>query len=348
LDNGNTLVLATPRRGVLSLLLAQRIRDLLREDIMPPFLEAGCIAMILALILAYGMARWVAAPLQRIVLGARQVAEGKYQTIQPEGPDEVQKLAQAFNEMTDRVQHSQQSQRDFVANVSHELKTPLTSIQGFAQAIMDGAVNSPNDLRQAARVIFTEGDRMHHLVLDLLDLARFDSGIVSLDRSPVDVAQLVNNSVDRFELQARQAQITLQKKVEDMPPLVGDGDRLAQVVSNLVDNAIKNTPAGGLVSITAHRVDEQAEIVVSDNGPGIPTDSLSRIFERFYQIDKSRRGGSGRGVGLGLTIAREIVLAHGGSIAVENIVPQGCQFVVKIPFAHTDVSLPSKRGINHA
>jgi len=246
--------------------------------------------------------------------------------------------------MTDQVQHSRQSQRDFVVNVSHELKTPLTSIQGFAQAIKEGAVSAPEELQQAARVIFTEADRMHRLVLDLLDLARFESGTVSLESSPVNIAQLANNTIDRFEPQANQAQVTLERQVEDMPLLIGDGDRLAQVVNNLVDNAIKYTPVGGQVSIIAHQVDEQAEIIVSDTGPGIPADFLPRIFERFYQIDKSRRGGSRRGVGLGLAIAREIVLAHFGSIAVESIPPQGCQFVVKIPFAHSDDSKSIQHG----
>jgi signal transduction histidine kinase len=348
LQDDNLLLLATPRRGVLSLLILQRWREILRDDIFPPFCGASVIAIVLALAMALGMARWVANPLQRISNVARQLAHGEYLTIQPEGPQEVKELAQSFNEMSDRVQATRKSQQDFVANVSHELKTPLTSIQGFSQALMEGTAQTQEEVHHAANVIYSEAERMHSLVLDLLDLARFDAKTVVLDRAPVDIPGLVKNIASRFEPQAGAAQVTLQWEAEPMPVLTGDGDRLAQVINNLVDNALKFTPAGGQVIIQAHPVGDQAEISVSDTGPGISKEEISRIFERFYQTDKARRGGGVRGAGLGLAIAREIVLAHGGQIYVRSNLPQGSQFVVKIPFAPPGDSTLAGPGVKHA
>jgi signal transduction histidine kinase len=348
LPDGDTLVLAIPRPRRVSLLLAQRFRDLLREDIFPPFLAAGGFALLLTLVLAYWIARWVATPLQRMALAARHVADGNYRPIDPQGPEEVRRLANTLNEMAARVQDSQQSQRDFVANVSHELKTPLTSIQGFAQAIMDGTAHTAEDLHQAASVIFTEATRMHHLVLDLLDLARFDAGTISMERVPIDLPEMLQGIAARFEPQARQIQADLELQIDELPILIGDADRLAQVFSNLLDNAFKFTPSEGKVTLMARRVGELAEVSVSDTGPGIPPKEIERIFERFYQTDRSRRGGRDKGVGLGLAIAREIVLAHGGIITAQNNIPQGSLFVVKIPFARPNVSTLAAGGINHA
>ena len=334
LADGNILVLATPRPRRLPILGAQRFQDLMREDVFPPFLTAGCLALGLGLLLALGMARWIASPLQNIAFSARQVADGHYQPIALEGPTEVKQLARAIDEMGSRVQSSQQSQRDLVANVSHELKTPLTSIQGFAQAIIDGTASSAKELQQAARVIYSEADRMNHLVIDLLDLARFDAGIIRMDRDPINLPELLKSVASRFETQAQKAQVGLQVHTDVMPELVGDASRLEQVFSNLVDNALKHTPPDGLVELSLRRVGEQAYVTVSDTGHGIQPEDQERIFERFYQLDRSRRKKPSQGAGLGLSIAREIVLAHGGTISVQNIEPQGSVFMVKIPFAH--------------
>jgi signal transduction histidine kinase len=347
LENGANLILATPRRGIFSLMFPRRLQELLREDVLPPLTQAGCLALLLALILAYWMSRWISAPMGRIASAAHQVAEGKYEKIRPEGPVEVKQLAQAFNEMSARVRASQQSQREFVANVSHELKTPLTSIQGFAQAIMDGAAGTPEKLHQAAEVIHSEAGRMHRLVLDLLDLARFDAGMVAMELAPVSLPELLKGSVARFEPQARQAQVELSCQAEEMPALIADGDRLAQVMNNLVDNALKYTPAGGQVVVSGRQEGDWAMVTVSDEGPGVPPEDLTRIFERFYQVDKSRRGGRSHGSGLGLAIAQEIVQAHGGSILAQGNQPQGCTIVVKIPFARPAGSSMASRRAKH-
>jgi signal transduction histidine kinase len=275
LNNNLNLLIATPRSQ------APILREL-RYEVLPPLIQVGCITSILTLLLAYWIARWVASPLQRISKAAIEVASGEYQTIPLEGPSEVQTLSLAFNEMSERVKTSQQSQRDLVANVSHELKTPLTSIQGFAQAILDGTANTKDELHQAASVIYTEASRMYRLVLDLLDLARMDSGIAEFKREGVNLERLLQGVAEKFTPQARQAQVNLQVDIGPLASFIGDEDRLNQVFTNLVDNALKITPENGSVILRARQVDGMVEVSVSDTGPGIPPQELSRIFERFY------------------------------------------------------------------
>ncbi len=332
-------VLATPRPNV-SILVALRSRA---DDIARPLQQGGLVALFVSLILAVLMARWVAGPLQRIAQAARSVASGDYRPLKPEGPDEVKSLARTFNEMAEQVHTSQQSQRDFIANVSHELRTPLTSIQGFAQAILDGTAQSPDELSSAADVIYNEAGRMHRLVLDLLDLARLDAGTVEFVRAPVDISAMLESVVAKLTPQATQAEVALTARVDSLPGVIGDGDRLAQVFTNLVDNAIKHTPAGGDVRVVAQLVDGGIEISVIDTGEGIPPEDLGRIFERFYQVDKSRPGGRRRGAGLGLAIANEIILAHGGGLSAKSRPGQGSVFVVKLPLALPDDTTLAER-----
>lgn len=240
-------------------------------------------------------------------------------------------LGQSFNDMSAKVHASQQSQRDFVANVSHELKTPLTSIQGFAQAILDGTANTPEAQRQAAQVIFDESGRMYRMVIDLLDLAKLDAGTADLQMQPVDMSLLLRAVLARLSPQSKQAEVDLVSAVGELPPVLGDGDRLSQVFDNLVDNAIKHTPPGGQVKLEAEVAGDMLSVFIRDTGAGVPQDELSRIFERFYQVDKSRKGGPAHGSGLGLSIANQIVQAHKGEILARSITGQGSEFVVRLP-----------------
>lgn len=297
--------------------------------LLPPLLQAGCVGLIVALALAFMMTRTLARPLQALAQGAGAVASGDYKHRVAEiGPSEMRAVAGAFNDMGRQVRESQQSQRDFLANVSHDLKTPLTSIQGYAQAVIDGATRDP---KAAAQIIYDESARLNRLVLELTDLMRMQSGRFSLHMQPLDVSQIVAAIGQRLSVVAERKGVRLTLNTPAVPMVTGDGDRLAQVLTNLLSNAIHFTPEGGTVTVQTQVNQNGVEIRIQDTGIGIPSADLPRIFERFYQVDKAR-GPNREGSGLGLAITKQIVQAHGGYIRVESAGPnQGSTFIVWLP-----------------
>ena len=329
MQNGRVLVVAAPRPRV-------PLLNIFTDELLLPILEGGLIALLLSLVLAFALSRWVADPLQQVVVAARNYPKGseEMKPVSPRGPREVQDLTRAFNSMVKRVNSTQRSQRDFVANVSHELKTPLTSVQGFAQAILDGTADTPEARKQAAQIIYDEAGRMHRMALDLLDLARFEAGTADLKMSSVDMGPLLRGVIEKFALQAQKAGVNLQVDVpSDLPLLIGDGDRLAQVFTNLVDNALKYTPTKGHVTLSAANVGNEMELSITDTGEGVPDEALPHLFDRFYQVDPSRAGGEKHGAGLGLAIVQEITQAHGGRISVRSQAGHGTTFVIHLPLA---------------
>jgi two-component system OmpR family sensor kinase len=315
------------------LFIAPRLTALVwfAENLLPPLLRAGLVALILSALLALLISRSVSKPLRRVASAAEAIARGEAGTRAPaSGPTEVRALARSFNTMADQVEAAQQSQRDFVANVSHELKTPLTSIQGFSQALLDGTAATPEATARSVRVIHEEAERMRRMVDDLLTLARFDAGQMALARDPVAIGLLLRGCVEKLTPQAQAAQVTLVLDAPEQIFVAGDADRLAQVFANLIDNGVAHTPAGGKVTVAARQLTEEpvVEIAVTDTGKGIPSEALSRIFERFYQVDESRP--RKRGAGLGLAISKEIVEAHGGAIAAESVMGLGSKFTVRL------------------
>lgn len=309
-----------------------QVVNIFRDQYLGPILRTGLIALLVAFVLSMLMSRWISAPLRRISREARQVADGRAHPIPPEGPEEVQQLALAFNDMARQVQTSQRSQKDFVANVSHELKTPLTSIQGFSRAILDGTVETKQELTEAAEVIDSEAGRMSRLVQDLLTLAKMDAGTTAFDMEILNLNTLLKNSRRKFTPLTEAAGINFQSEIPTEPALVSaDGDSLTQVLDNLLDNALKFTTSGGQISLTGNLTPDSIEVHVIDNGEGIPPRQQKRIFERFYQVDKARAGGKFRGYGLGLAISRQIVEAHHGTLSVTSKPGEGSHFVVKLP-----------------
>jgi signal transduction histidine kinase len=321
--------------------------QLFGDELFTSLLRAGILGLALSTLLAWLVSRSVARPVQRAAVAAHAIAQGDYdQQLPLSGPAELQELALSFNQMAQQVKAAQQAQRDFVANVSHDLKTPLTSIQGFSQAILDGTAGDPEEARQAAAVIHDEAGRMRRMVDDLLLLARMDAGELRLERQPLDLPQLLANCVSRLELRAREAGIVLALELPPagIPPFTGDGDRLLQLFGNLLDNALKHTPAGGRVVLSATHADERIVVAVTDTGTGIPPEELSRIFERFYQVDKSRARSSSRGTGLGLAISKELAEAHGGTITAESVVGVGTKFSVVLPTAKNAPTVVRRRS----
>ena len=347
LSDNTYLVVASPRPRI-------SIVNLFADDFLPLIWKSGLIALLLSLVVAFLFARWIADPLQKVVAAARAMPSAEIKPVESQGPHEVQELTRAFNSMIQRTQAGQKSQRDFVANVSHELKTPLTSVQGFAQAILDGTADTEESRQQAAQVIFNESGRMHRMVLDLLDLARLDAGTADITMSPVNMCALLNAVGEKFTPQSQRACVKVKVDVaSDLPNLTADGDRLAQVFTNLVDNALKFTPTGGVITISANVLDlgslppeksigirrsseqmgfrKEMQVSVTDTGAGIPAEAQAHIFDRFYQVDSSRRGGTKHGAGLGLAIAHEIVQAHGGRISLRSSLGEGTSFDVFLP-----------------
>lgn len=320
------LVVVAPRPNI-------RTLALLLQEGLTPLLQAALVTLAASLLLALLMARWVSSPLRKLSAASGKVAAGEFgQRIEPSGPKEVRELAVAFNEMVQKVQDGQAALRDFVANVSHELKTPLTSVQGFAQAIADGTAQG-KQLEEAAAVIFDEAVRMRRLVDDLLDLARFDAGEALLARDPVDLGSLLQAVSERLQLAAESRGVELRVRVPELPRIIGDGDRLAQVFTNLVDNGIKHSPEEGEVTLRGRSGLGWVSVEIIDKGPGIEPQSLDRIFERFYQGDPSRHKDESQGTGLGLAISQEIVRAHGGRIEASSEVGKGSIFRVLLPVA---------------
>ncbi len=325
LPDGEWLMVAAVRPKV-------AILAVLTDELLVPLAEGGSIALLLSLIVAFAIARWVADPLQQIIATSRTIPAESVKPVAEGGPREVRELTRSFNAMLARVVSTQNSQRDFVANVSHELKTPLTSIQGFAQAILDGTADTPGARQQAAQVIYNEAGRMHRMALDLLDLARLDSGTADLKMASVNMTALLNGVMEKFSPMASKAGVNLQLDLaNDLPILNGDGDRLAQVFTNLVDNALKFTPRNGTVAIRAVQDRGEVQVSVSDTGEGIPPDAIPHIFDRFYQADTARAGGEKHGAGLGLAIVHDFVVAHGGRISVRSALGRGTAFIVHLP-----------------
>jgi two-component system OmpR family sensor kinase len=302
------------------------------DDLLPIFFQSGVIALLLSLLMAFVFSRWLADPLQKMIIAARGMPSAEVRLVEVQGPHEVQELMRAFNAMVSRTQASQKSQRDFVANVSHELKTPLTSIQGFSQAILDGTAQTDAERRQAAQVIHDESARMHRLVLDLLDLARLDAGTADITMTSVDIRALLKAVVEKFTPQSQAANVEIRLQVvTNLPVILADGDRLSQVFTNLVDNALKFTPSGGSIDLQVSVTKEEMLVSVIDHGVGMTPEVRSHVFERFYQGDVSRSRHERHGAGLGLAIAHEIMLAHGGRINVNSVPGEGTVFEVFLP-----------------
>jgi len=242
-------------------------------------------------------------------------------------------LVAVLHDLTD-AEKTEKTRRDFIANVSHELRTPLTSIQGYAETLLDG-VHSEETQSDFLEIIRKNASRMARLTEDLLVLARVESGDKKLQLRPVSPAELLRDAADYFRDHLADSGMTLDVVNEALKMVSADRDTIFQVFSNLIDNANKYASQGGRILIGAHDVEGFVQFYVRDFGPGIASEHLPRLFERFYRVDKARSRESG-GTGLGLAIAKHIVLVHGGVIAAESELNHGCTFIFSIPEARTN------------
>jgi signal transduction histidine kinase len=309
--------------------LSQPLRDVTEvlHDLRARWLWSTAVALLLSGVVGLLLSRAIALPLRRLTAAAGAVARGQFdQQVPVRSRDELGRLSRAFNDMVARLRAARQMQVDFVANVSHELRTPLTSVKGTVETLRDGAVDDPEVRDRFLETVETETDRLIRLVNDLLLLSRADSQALNLRREALDLAGLVNVTVDRLAPQAQERSIILKVQTSpDAPPAWADPDRIEQVLLNLMDNAIKYSRPGGAVTISvdAGRDAERAALVqVRDEGIGIPAEELPRVGQRFYRADKARSRAEG-GSGLGLAIAQALVQAHGGRLWLESQEYQG-------------------------
>ena len=300
-------------------------RQAVLGDLTPRLVVAGGMALVVAIIAALLLSRSIYRPLEATTAAARSVARGRFDhKVSVSGTKEARELAESFNQMTDEVQSQQAALRDFLANVSHDLQTPLTSIHGFSQALLDGTVDDGAAQGNAYRIIEEESRRLLRLVEGLLDLSRIEAGQLELVLQPVAVGDLLQHVHDLFALRADELNVQLRLEPTDVPAVIGDVDRLEQVLANLVDNALRHTPPGGQVRLSARQESEAtASIEVSDTGSGIAADAIPHLFDRYYRSDRS---GAQGGTGLGLAIARELVRAQRGEIQVESGSQVGTSF----------------------
>jgi len=230
-----------------------------------------------------------------------------------------------------RLRRLETVRRDFISNISHELRTPLASLKALTETLQDGALSDPEAAPRFIGRIVTEVDALTQMAQELLDLSRIESGQIELERKPVEPKKLLTSAADRMRMQIERAGLGLKLEcVSDLPKVYADAPRIEQVLVNLIHNAVKFTPPGGDVTLLGEAGEGAVRFAVRDSGEGIPAEDLSRVFERFYRVDKSRAGG---GTGLGLSISRHLIESHGGEIWVESIEGEGSTFYFTLKYA---------------
>jgi len=304
------------------------------RDLLPSLLWAGAIALCISLVAAALLARSLARPLVLLTRASTAMARGQYdQEIPVRRRDEVGRLAQAFNLMAREVGRSHLQMRALFANVSHDLKTPLTSILGFSQALRDRAVEEPDQVVEAATIIHDEAERVQSLVEDLLFLSEIESGQVPLAAEAVDLSALAGRVARRFMPRFEEHGIAFALAPGASLVVSGDASKLQRILDNLLDNAVKYSPHGSEIRMQVSAGDDLA-VTIFNSGSTIPTAELPRIFDRFHRLDRARSGAP-HGSGLGLAIARELAELHGGTLEATSDA-RGTTFTLRLPRPEDD------------
>ena len=306
-------------------------REAFLASINRALLLAAVVAGLAAVLLTVGLSRRILRPVETLTAAARQMEKGDLsQRVEVQSDDEIGELARAFNAMADGLARLEELRRNMVTDVAHDLRTPLSNIRGYLEALQDGVVEPK---REVVDSLYEEAMLLNRLVDDLQELSLAEAGQLRLERRPVAPADLVNKATEAARALAAAKSIALQVDLPEGLPLVDvDSQRIGQVLGNLLSNALTHTPSGGKVVIAARARQSDVELRVSDTGEGISPEHLPYVFERFYRADKSRSRVTG-GAGLGLAIAKQLVEAHGGWIKVESEVGRGTQFIFTLPVA---------------
>lgn len=298
-----------------------------KEGFHPSVLFPILLVVLIAIAVSGGMRR-MTRPMNNLIEAARRIESGDYSAQVPEwGSPDIRSVARAFNSMSARLKSMDEQRRSFMADVTHELRTPLSVIRGQAEAIADGVY--PADAAHFAPILDAT-QTLDRLVEDLRTLVLTDSGNLVLNKAPTDIGQLVHDAVESFRAQAESAGVTLTAEVADNIPTVEvDPARIRQVIGNLLSNAIRHTPSGGSMKVAVSSANDQVTVNVSDTGEGIPADLLPHVFERFVT------GPDSKGSGLGLAIAHDIISAHSGQLKIESEVGHGTTATIHL---HSEVT----------
>jgi signal transduction histidine kinase len=289
-------------------------------------LLAGLVGIAVSAALSWYLSRRITKPVEALAEAANKIADGRYDIEVPRvsSGDEIGHLSARFGEMAARLQEAEELERNFLMTVSHELRTPLTAIRGHVEALREGVARDEASRNESLGVIAAEAARLERLVGDVLDLAKLDTRRFTLRREEVDMGRLLESAYSTFAEEARRRGIEYRQVIGARPVIVADGDRVLQIISNLLSNAFRWTPDGGRVELALEQENGTISVAVEDSGPGIPEADLDRIFRPFWSRD-------GLGTGLGLAIARELATAHGGHILLDTEPGRGARFELVLP-----------------
>jgi len=289
-------------------------------------------ALISAILVSLFVSHRVVTPIRQMMQASRHIAAGHYhERVKVVSEDELGQLARSFNQMATSLEHTETIRRELIGNVAHELRTPLSTIKGYMEGLMDGVLLAePNTYQE----VYREADRLQRLVSDLQELSRVEAGAFELNLKPVKMAELIRHTAARLQPQFEEKGVNLILNLsDDLPSIYGDEDRVHQILLNLVGNALQYTPSGGAVTITAKDNASELCVLIRDTGIGVTNKHLPHLFTRFYRVDKSRSRAGG-GSGIGLTITKHLVEAHGGRVWAESEgVGQGSTFGFSLPIA---------------
>jgi histidine kinase len=286
---------------------------------------AGILGVLVAGVLAWYLSRQIVRPVLQLSDAADAVAAGDYAVDVPRrAPGELGHLSERFGEMATRLAEVDELERNFLMSVSHELRTPLTAIRGHVAALLEGVVTDPELQSQSLAIVESEAQRLERLVGDILDLAKLDAHRFTVMAEEVDMTQLLDQVYERYREEAQRRAIDYRREGNATPVITSDGDRVLQVVGNLLSNAFQATPDGGRISLGLAQQNGTVRVTVEDTGPGIPPELRERLFRPF----ESTRGG---GTGLGLAIAKELSSALGGRLELETEVGRGSRFSLVLP-----------------
>jgi signal transduction histidine kinase len=301
-------------------------------------LWAGAAAFVSASIISLLVSRQVVSPVQQMMVASRRIADGHYgervevsDGVASASVDELGQLALSFNRMADKLASTEAMRRELIGDVAHELRTPLATVKGYMEGLIDGALPPAPETYQR---VYAEADRLQRLVQSLQELSRIEAGAFDLRPEPLSVGDAVEESLAHLARQYEEKGVSMTSRTAaDLPKALADRDRVQQVLLNLLGNALQYTPEGGSVTVSIRRQGEEVAIAVTDSGIGLAPESLPHVFDRFYRVDRSRARASG-GSGIGLTVAKHLVESQGGHMWAESSgLGRGSTFTFTLPLA---------------